>query len=89
MEGDDLHGIGGEAHGSAHSRADVRTMGLLVGFPVQRVTVLGAEQIQIMHERAERERLLFGEGEAEPIGHQGRIETDAASMIEEVAVLGF
>jgi len=64
-------------------------MDLRVGFPVQHVTVRHADQIEIVDECAESERLLFGDGKAESIGDQRRIETDAASMIEQMAILSF
>ena len=64
-------------------------MDLLVGFHVQHVAVRHADQIEIMHECAECEGLLFGDGEAESIGDKRRIKTDAASMIEQVTILGF
>ena len=64
-------------------------MDLRIGFHVQHVTVRDADQVEIMHECAECERLLFGDGKAESIGDKCRIKTDAASMIEQVAILGF
>ena len=64
-------------------------MHLLVGFHIQYGTVRDADQIEIMHECAERERLLFGHGKVESIGDKCRIKTDAATMIEQMTILGF
>jgi hypothetical protein len=33
--------------------------------------------------------MLFGEGKVESIGNQCRVKTDAVSVIEQVAILGF
>ncbi len=57
-------------------------MDLLVGFHVQCASVHDADHIEIMHERPERKRLLFGEGETEFIGDKRGIKTDAASMVQ-------
>lgn len=64
-------------------------MDMLVGFHIQHGTVRDADQIEVMHECAECERLLFGDGKAESIGNKRRIKTDSASMIEQVTILGF
>ena len=64
-------------------------MDLLIGFPVQYVGARDADQVEVMHEGTECERLLFGDRKVEPIGNQRRIKTDTASMIEEVTILGF
>ena len=64
-------------------------MDLRVGFFIQDVTVRDADQIEIVHEGAECERLLFCDGKAESIGNKRRIKTDAASMIEQMAIFGF
>ncbi len=64
-------------------------MDLLIGFQVQHMTVQDADQVEIVYECAECERLLLGDGKVEPVGDQRRIKTDAASMVEQVAILGF
>jgi hypothetical protein len=45
-------------------------MDLLVGFPVQYVGTRDADQVEVMHEGAECEGLLFGDGKVEPIGNR-------------------
>ena len=64
-------------------------MDLLVGLHAQHMTVCDADQIEIVHECAECERLLFSEGKVESIGDQRRIEADTVSVIEQMATFGF
>ena len=46
-------------------------------------------KIEIVHECAECERLLIGDGKAESIGDKRRIKTHSASVIEQMAIFGF
>ena len=64
-------------------------MDVRIGFHVQHSVIRDADQVEVMHECTECERLLFGDGKAESIGDKRRIKADATSMIEKVAVLGF
>jgi len=45
------------------------------------VIVGDADQVEIVHECAECERLLFGDGKVDPLGDKGGLERDAVSMI--------
>lgn len=88
VQRDDLDGLGRQSHRSGDASAEVRPMPQSIRVQPHHVLIVERNQVEIVDQRAQGERMLVGERKTESIAHPRGVETHPTPVIEQMAVFG-